>query len=132
MNSSEHFKTQTCKSVQYFLSYSGFKSRPSFSITLYTNSTSKSFYFSKQIISAVNATARLLTTLYATIRNVFVATHTYIHTYNTSDTVQAHLHNIFPLQQARHSNDFPQHTATVTSHFSIFATLIIVLAQGSK
>jgi len=24
-----------CKSVQYFLSYSGFKSRPSFSITLY-------------------------------------------------------------------------------------------------
>ena len=26
---------QTCKSVQYFLSYSGFKSRPSFSMTLY-------------------------------------------------------------------------------------------------
>ena len=26
-----------CKSVQYFLSYSGFKSRPSFSITLYKN-----------------------------------------------------------------------------------------------
>jgi len=25
---------QTCKSVQYFLSYSGFKSRPSFSMTL--------------------------------------------------------------------------------------------------
>jgi len=24
----------TCKNVQYFLSYSGFKSRPSFSITL--------------------------------------------------------------------------------------------------
>ena len=31
---------QTCKSVQYFLSYSGFKSRPSFSMTLYGISTS--------------------------------------------------------------------------------------------
>jgi hypothetical protein len=29
------FSCQTCKSVQYFLSYSGFKSCPSFSITLY-------------------------------------------------------------------------------------------------
>ena len=28
-------RRQTCKSVQYFLSYSGFKSRPSFSMTLY-------------------------------------------------------------------------------------------------
>jgi len=35
LNSSEHLRRQTCKSVQYFLSYSGFKSRPSFSITLY-------------------------------------------------------------------------------------------------
>jgi hypothetical protein len=31
LNFSEHFK---CKSVQYFLSYIGFKSRPSFSMTL--------------------------------------------------------------------------------------------------
>ena len=37
LNFSEHFKMQTCKSVRYFLSYSGFKSRPSFSITLYKN-----------------------------------------------------------------------------------------------
>jgi len=28
-------RRQPCKSVQYFLSYSGFKSHPSFSITLY-------------------------------------------------------------------------------------------------
>jgi hypothetical protein len=32
-------RCQMCKSVQYFLSYSGFKSRPSFSITLYYGAT---------------------------------------------------------------------------------------------
>jgi len=35
LNFSGHFKMRTCKSVKYFLSYSGFKSRPSFSMTLY-------------------------------------------------------------------------------------------------
>ena len=32
-------RRQTCKSVQYFLSYSRFKSRPSFSMTLYYGTT---------------------------------------------------------------------------------------------
>jgi len=64
----------------------------------------------------------------ATVRNVFVTTHTH----NISVTVQAHLHNVFPLQQARHSSDFPQHSLTVTSHLSVFATLSIVLASASK
>jgi hypothetical protein len=33
---------------------------------------------------------------------------------------------LFPLQQAQHSSDFPQHTLTATSQLSIFATLSIV------
>ena len=69
-------RRQTCKSVQYFLSYSGFKSRPSFSITLYYSSSIRD----------------CLISLYLSFCHFSVIIHVAVHTVSVRNSIVLHPH----------------------------------------